>query len=74
MSGVNSSNWGGNGSNWLSSVSISIWTSCNVGSSYWGSSGVSISSRISVSCSRDNCSTSGGQAGKDGNLQFLKSK
>merc|ERR1711872_2211 len=64
---INSSNWGSNSSNWLSSITISIGASSIGSSSYRGGSSIAIGSRVGIASWGNDTSLCGGQTGKDSN-------
>merc|ERR1719297_464518 len=66
-SSINSSNWGSNSSNWLSSITISIGASSIGSSSYGGCSSIAIGSRVGIASWGNDTSLCGGQTGKDSN-------
>merc|ERR1719295_1568785 len=66
-SSISSGNWGGNSSNWLSCITISIGASCIGSSSYRCSSSIAIGSRVGITSWGNDTSLCRGQTGKDSN-------
>merc|ERR1719295_2455749 len=66
-SSISSGNWGGNSSNWLSCITISIGASCIGSSSYRCSSSIAIGSRVGITSWGNDTSSCRGQTGKDSN-------
>merc|ERR1719493_285612 len=64
---INSGNWGGNSSNWLSCITISIGASSIGSSSYRCSSSIAIGSRVGITSWGNDTSLCRGQTGKDSN-------